>query len=59
MLSRYICPTDRRGVYTDVSPEERVLLKSARPTNDTALGEALDQLASEDEFAPLIDVLRA
>ena len=42
LLSRYLCPTDRRGIYTNVSEAGLRLLDEARPTNDAALREALD-----------------
>ncbi|MEV0317509.1 MarR family winged helix-turn-helix transcriptional regulator [Streptomyces sp. NPDC050658] len=54
LLSRYLCPTDRRGIYTDVSESGTALLAEARPTNDTALREALDAAALEPELAPLV-----
>lgn len=54
LLSRYICPTDRRGIYTNVSPEGLKLLDEARPTNDTALREALEDAARRPELAPLV-----
>ncbi|GGW45102.1 MarR family winged helix-turn-helix transcriptional regulator [Streptomyces xantholiticus] len=54
LLSRYLCPTDRRGIYTDVSDAGLQLLSEARPTNDTALREALDEAARNPELAPLV-----
>ncbi|MFF3323265.1 MarR family winged helix-turn-helix transcriptional regulator [Streptomyces sp. NPDC002889] len=54
LLSRYLCPTDRRGIYTDVSEAGLQLLAEARPTNDTALREALDEAAKNPELAPLV-----
>src|SRR6201996_9452122 len=36
LLARYLCPTDRRGIYTDVTPAGLRLLEQARPTNDLA-----------------------
>ncbi|ESP98799.1 MarR family transcriptional regulator [Streptomyces sp. CHA1] len=54
LLSRYLCPTDRRGIYTDVTPAGKALLDEARPTNDTALREALDTAAQNPELAPLV-----
>ncbi|MEU2961270.1 MarR family transcriptional regulator [Streptomyces albidoflavus] len=62
LLSRYLCPTDRRGIYTDVTPAGKALLDEARPTNDTALREALDTAAQNPELAPLVhavETLRA
>lgn len=59
LLSRYICTTDRRGIYTDVSPEGAQLLQEARPTNDRALNQAFDTLELDPELAPLVAVLRA
>ncbi|GAA0366646.1 MarR family transcriptional regulator [Microbispora corallina] len=54
LLTRYLCPTDRRGIYTDVSPAGLALLEKARPTNDAALREALDEAARNPELAPLV-----
>ncbi|SEG81789.1 transcriptional regulator [Actinacidiphila yanglinensis] len=54
LLSRYLCPTDRRGIYTDVTPVGRDLLGAARPTNNAALREALDQAAADPRLAPLV-----
>ncbi|MEV7725282.1 MarR family transcriptional regulator [Streptomyces sp. NPDC087917] len=57
LLSRYICDTDRRGIYTDVSEAGLSLLDLARPTNDTALREALDEAALDPALAPLVAVI--
>jgi DNA-binding MarR family transcriptional regulator len=54
LLSRYICPTDRRGIYTNVSSEGLKLLEEARPTNDTALREALEEAGRRPELAALV-----
>ncbi|MFE2813146.1 MarR family winged helix-turn-helix transcriptional regulator [Streptomyces nigra] len=54
LLSRYLCPTDRRGIYTDVTDAGLTLLAEARPTNDKALREALDEAARNPELAPLV-----
>ncbi|MEV6650096.1 MarR family transcriptional regulator [Streptomyces sp. NPDC051219] len=54
LLSRYLCDTDRRGIYTDVTEAGLTLLAEARPTNDTALREALDEAAKNPELAPLV-----
>ncbi|WP_040804218.1 MarR family winged helix-turn-helix transcriptional regulator [Nocardia concava] len=54
LLERYLCPHDRRGIYTQVTDAGRALLEQARPTNDTALREALDAAARNPELAPLV-----
>lgn len=58
LLTRYLCPTDRRGIYTDVSKEGLALLEAARPTNDSALREALDEASTEPDLIPLVDAVR-
>ncbi|MFJ4687869.1 MarR family winged helix-turn-helix transcriptional regulator [Streptomyces sp. NPDC091377] len=59
LLERYLCPTDRRGIYTNVTEIGRKLLKEARPTNDVALREALDQASQDPELAPLVRVVES
>jgi hypothetical protein len=57
LLERYLCPTDRRGIYTNVTEAGLTLLGEARPTNDAALREALDEAAKNPELAPLVRVV--
>ncbi|MFF7812562.1 MarR family winged helix-turn-helix transcriptional regulator [Streptomyces sp. NPDC007945] len=57
LLTRYLCATDRRGIYTDVTESGQKLLAEARPTNDRALREALDAAAKNPVLAPLVHVL--
>ncbi|MCH6161498.1 MarR family winged helix-turn-helix transcriptional regulator [Streptomyces marispadix] len=59
LLTRYLCPDDRRGIYTDVTEAGHALLEAARPTNDAALREALDEAAERTELAPLVRAVRA
>ncbi|HZK05902.1 MAG TPA: MarR family transcriptional regulator [Actinomycetaceae bacterium] len=59
LLERYICPTDRRGIYTSVTPAGLTLLNEARPTNASALDEILDRLATDPAMASLVELLRA
>ncbi|GED85955.1 MarR family winged helix-turn-helix transcriptional regulator [Streptomyces sp. 6-11-2] len=54
LLERYLCPTDRRGIYTSVTETGLKLLAQARPTNDGALREALDEAAKNPDLAPLV-----
>ncbi|MFJ5231785.1 MarR family winged helix-turn-helix transcriptional regulator [Kitasatospora sp. NPDC088391] len=58
LLGRYLCPTDRRGIYTNVTEAGLALLAAARPTNDRALAEALDAAEQRPELAPLAAVVR-
>ncbi|MCJ0869509.1 MarR family winged helix-turn-helix transcriptional regulator [Streptomyces sp. AP-93] len=58
LLSRYLCDTDRRGIYTEVSPAGLELLAAARPTNDTALREALDEAALNPELSLLVAAVK-
>ncbi|MDX2295332.1 MULTISPECIES: MarR family winged helix-turn-helix transcriptional regulator [Streptomyces] len=57
LLTRYLCATDRRGIYTDVTEAGQALLAEARPTHDRALREALDEAAKNPELAPLVRVV--
>lgn len=54
LLTRYLCDTDRRGIYTDVTDAGLTLLAQARPTNDDALRAALDEAARNPQLAPLV-----
>ncbi|MGK5534102.1 MarR family winged helix-turn-helix transcriptional regulator [Streptomyces sp. URMC 129] len=58
LLTRYLCPTDRRGIYTNVTEAGRKLLEEARPTNESALREALDQAEQRPALAPLVAAVR-
>ncbi|GAA2491394.1 MarR family winged helix-turn-helix transcriptional regulator [Streptomyces longisporus] len=57
LLTRYLCPTDRRGIYTNVTEAGLRLLEEARPTNEAALREALDAAAQNPELAPLVQAV--
>ncbi|MDQ0684952.1 DNA-binding MarR family transcriptional regulator [Streptomyces achromogenes] len=59
LLERYLCPTDRRGIYTNVTEAGLTLLAAARPTNDAALREALAEAAETPELAPLVRVVES
>ncbi|GGY34278.1 MarR family winged helix-turn-helix transcriptional regulator [Streptomyces tanashiensis] len=59
LLSRYLCPTDRRGIYADVTAAGRKLLAEARPTNDAALRQALDEAAENPELTSLVAAVEA
>jgi DNA-binding MarR family transcriptional regulator len=57
LLQRYLCSTDRRGIYTEVTPAGRELLETARTTHDGALAGALAAAEELPELAPLVAAL--
>ena len=57
LLQRYLCPTDRRGIYTEVTEKGHELLALARPTHDRTLSESLAAAAETPELAPLVEAL--
>ncbi|HEX2130931.1 MAG TPA: MarR family transcriptional regulator [Actinophytocola sp.] len=57
LLRRYLCPTDRRGVYTEVTAAGHALLGAARPTHDAALAAALHTAEELPELSPLVTAL--
>ncbi|GGQ25433.1 MarR family winged helix-turn-helix transcriptional regulator [Streptosporangium pseudovulgare] len=59
LLTRYICATDRRGIYTDVTEAGFALLPKARRTRDAALREALDDAERRPGLAPLVAAVRS
>ena len=59
LLARYLCDTDRRGIYSEVTPAGRTLLEAARRTHDRALADALEEAADSPELQPLVRVVRA
>ncbi|XVV07430.1 MarR family winged helix-turn-helix transcriptional regulator [Actinosynnema sp. CA-248983] len=59
LLSRYLCPTDRRGIYTDVTAAGLALLAEARPTHGAALREALDDARQDAALRPLVEAVEA
>ena len=54
LLSRYLCVTDRRGIYADVTPAGLALLTEARPTHDAALGDALERAGTDPRLTSLV-----
>ena len=57
LLSRFLCPTDRRGIYTDVTKAGLKLLEAAKPTNRRALNDALALARKDSRLLPLVRVL--
>ena len=59
LLTRYLCATDRRGIFTEVTAVGQERLAQARPTHDAALGRALSAAEAVPELAPLVQALDA
>ncbi|MEU4098226.1 MarR family transcriptional regulator [Streptomyces sp. NPDC026673] len=57
LLERYLCPTDRRGIYTDVTEAGWKLLEEARATYNAALHVAMKEAARDPELALLVRVV--
>ncbi|MFE4512860.1 MarR family winged helix-turn-helix transcriptional regulator [Kitasatospora sp. NPDC056783] len=57
LLSRFLCADDRRGIYTELTPEGRDLLTAARPVHDAALEATLAEATGVPELAPLVESL--
>jgi DNA-binding MarR family transcriptional regulator len=57
LLTRVLCQDDRRGIYTELTKQGRVLFEQARPTHDEVLEATLTQAEQTPELAPLVDAL--
>ncbi|HKN52072.1 MAG TPA: MarR family transcriptional regulator [Amycolatopsis sp.] len=57
LLARYLCPDDRRGIYTEVTEAGQALLRAARPTHDAVLADAIAEAGAVPELAPLVAAL--
>ena len=57
LLTRILCADDRRGIYTELTPAGRALLRKARPTHDRTLESALAEAEATPELSPLVDAL--
>lgn len=57
LLARFLCKTDKRGIYTNVTEAGLTLLEAARPTNKRALDEALELASRDSHLQPLVEAL--
>lgn len=53
LLTRILCADDRRGIYTELTPAGRALLKKARPLHDEVLRSTLEEAGEIPELAAL------
>jgi DNA-binding MarR family transcriptional regulator len=58
LLSRFLCPDDRRGIYSQITDRGRGLLDRARPVHDATLKEALDAAADVPELGRLVELFQ-
>jgi len=59
LLTRCLCPDDRRGIYSEVTSDGFALLQRARPTHDATLSTALLEAAYTPGMTHLIEAIRA
>lgn len=59
LAERTMCPTDRRGVYTQLTDAGHARLRATTPTFESTLSAALDLAAADPELADLVALLRA
>jgi len=57
LLTRVLCADDRRGIYTELTPDGRSLYEKARPIHDATLERALDEAEERPELAELARAL--
>ncbi|OJU39894.1 MAG: MarR family transcriptional regulator [Microbacterium sp. 69-10] len=57
LLTRILCMDDRRGIYTELTPEGQELHDRARPVHDATLERVLAEAADQPELAPMVDAL--
>lgn len=58
LTERYLCDTDRRGVYTQITESGRELVARAHETYLRALYAALDEAAKDVELSFVVDFVR-
>ncbi|MFE9256473.1 MarR family winged helix-turn-helix transcriptional regulator [Streptomyces sp. NPDC006879] len=54
LLARCLCPEDRRGIYSEVTPAGFALLDRARPEHNAVLRDALAEASRNPEMAHLV-----
>ena len=57
LLVRILCTDDRRGIYTELTPEGSALLAAAHPTHDQVLERTLAEACEVPELSGLVRAL--
>jgi DNA-binding MarR family transcriptional regulator len=58
LLRRLLCDSDRRGIYTELTPEGLELLARARPRHDAAIRDILTAEATAHALANIAEAIR-
>ncbi|MEO3874647.1 MarR family transcriptional regulator [Nonomuraea sp. B12E4] len=58
LTERFHCPTDRRGVYTQITDRGREVVAAARATYVDVLERSLAAASGDPELAPLVEHFR-
>ncbi|SDK92195.1 DNA-binding transcriptional regulator, MarR family [Nonomuraea jiangxiensis] len=58
LTERFHCPTDRRGVYTQITDRGREVVAAARTTYVAVLERSLAEACGDPELAPLVEHFR-
>ena len=57
LLTRVLCPDDRRGIYTELTAKGRALVDEARPLHDRVLVTALGEADDQPELARVVEAI--
>jgi DNA-binding MarR family transcriptional regulator len=59
MCARQLCATDRRGIFTVITPAGREVFETAVPYYEATLADVYREIAAESDLGPLLDAVRA
>lgn len=59
LTARQLCETDRRGVFTVITPAGRQVFESVVPFYEVTLAEIYEQIAADPELGPVLARLRS
>ncbi|WP_433269483.1 MarR family winged helix-turn-helix transcriptional regulator [Actinosynnema sp. CS-041913] len=59
LTTREICETDRRGVFSRLTPEGREVYRTAAPFYEETLAAIFEEVAADPELGPLLTKVRS
>ncbi|MEV0678008.1 MarR family transcriptional regulator [Actinosynnema sp. NPDC050436] len=59
LTTREVCETDRRGVYSCITPAGRRVYRDAAPFYEETLASIFDEVASDPDLGPLLGRVRS